>query len=87
METINTEPSSLSHTDFKEKSKDRASFDKKAGEGRANPMGGVEDMEKRDVKDTLLNGLDLIKGGVKLNENKKREDNPGFQLERSIPLS
>ena len=84
METINTEPSSLSHTDFKEKSKDRASFDKKAGEGRANPMGGVEDMEKRDVKDTLLKGLDLIKGGdgmadgEKLNENKKREDNPGF---------
>lgn len=62
-----------------------ASPDKKVGEGRANPMGVVEDMEGRDIKDTgkkvwdKLTGGDGTADGEKLNDNKKREDNlPGW---------
>lgn len=61
-----------------------ASPDKKVGEGRANPMGVVEDMEGRDIKDTgkkvwdKLTGGDGTADGEKLNDNKKREDSVGF---------
>ena len=56
-----------------------ASADKKLGEGRANPMGVVEDMEGRDLKDTGLKLWDRFKGGdgtadgETLSDNKKRE--------------
>ena len=61
-----------------------ASFDKPVGQGRANPMAVVEATEKRDAKDYLdkvidsVSGGDGTAGGEKLNENKKREDSPGF---------
>lgn len=61
-----------------------ASPDKKVGEGRANPMGVVEDMEGRDIKDTAKKTWDKLTGGdgtadgEKLNDNKKREDSVGF---------
>lgn len=66
-----------------------ASADKKLGEGRANPMGVVEDMEGRDVKDTVLKTWDKIKGGdgmadgEKLNDNIKRETGSTVQINPS----
>jgi conjugal transfer mating pair stabilization protein TraG len=56
-----------------------ASADKKLGEGRANPMAVVEDMEGRDIKDTGLKIWDKLTGGdgtadgEKLTDNQKRE--------------
>lgn len=56
-----------------------ASPDKKVGEGRANPMGVVEDMEGRDIKDSALKAWDKLTGGdgtadgEKLSDNMKRE--------------
>lgn len=61
-----------------------ASYDKKPGEGRANPMQVVEAAEILDLKDTGRKALDLLTGGdgtadgEKLNDNKKRENNSGF---------
>lgn len=61
-----------------------ASYDKKVGEGRANPMAVVESMEGRDIKDTgkkvwdALTGGDGTADGEKLNANQKREDNAKF---------
>lgn len=63
-----------------------ASADKKLGEGRANPMGVVEDMEGRDVKDTVLKTWDKLTGGdgtadgEKLNDNMKRETSSSVQI-------
>ena len=56
-----------------------ASHDKKIGEGRANPMAVVEEIEGRDVTDTVkktwnkLTGGDGMADGEKLNENKKND--------------
>jgi conjugal transfer mating pair stabilization protein TraG len=56
-----------------------ASPDKKVGEGRPNPMGVVEDMEGRDIKDSALKAWDKLTGGdgtadgEKLTDNMKRE--------------
>lgn len=56
-----------------------ASPDKKLGEGRANPLAVVEDMEGRDIKDTALKVWDRLTGGdgtadgEKLNDNQRRE--------------
>ena len=66
-----------------------ASADKKLGEGRANPMAVVEDMEGRDVKDTVLKTWDKITGGdgtadgEKLNDNMKRETGSTVQINQS----
>lgn len=63
-----------------------ASADKKLGEGRANPMAVVEDMEGRDIKDTFSKGWDKLTGGdgtadgEKLNDNKKRETGSTVQI-------
>lgn len=63
-----------------------ASGDKKMGEGRANPMAVVEDMEGRDVKDTVLKTWDKLTGGdgtadgEKLNDNTKRETGSSVQI-------
>ena len=63
-----------------------ASADKKLGEGRANPMAAVEDMEGRDIKDTGLKIWDKLTGGdgtadgEKLTENQKRETGSGVQI-------
>jgi conjugal transfer mating pair stabilization protein TraG len=57
-----------------------ASPDKKVGEGRANPLAVVEDMEGRDIKDTALKVWDRMTGGdgtadgEKLNDNQRREN-------------
>jgi conjugal transfer mating pair stabilization protein TraG len=67
-----------------------ASHDKKLGEGRANPMAVVEDMEGRDLKDTgekiwdKLTGGDGMADGEKLNENKKRETGSDVQINNPI---
>lgn len=56
-----------------------ASPDKKIGEGRANPLAVVEDMEGRDIRDTALKVWDRMTGGdgtadgEKLNNNQRRE--------------
>jgi conjugal transfer mating pair stabilization protein TraG len=56
-----------------------ASPDKKLGEGRANPLAVVEDMEGRDIKDTALKVWDRLTGGdgtadgEKFNDNQRRE--------------
>ena len=63
-----------------------ASADKKMGEGRANPMGVVEDMEGRDVKDygaklwDKLTGGDGTADGEKLTDNVKRETGSQVQI-------
>jgi conjugal transfer mating pair stabilization protein TraG len=67
-----------------------ASADKKLGEGRANPMAVVENMEGRDLKDTgskiwdKLTGGDGMADGEKLNENKKRETTSDVQINNPI---
>ncbi|WP_459203449.1 conjugal transfer protein TraG N-terminal domain-containing protein (plasmid) [Ralstonia pseudosolanacearum] len=67
-----------------------ASPDKKLGEGRANPMGVVEDMEGRDIKDTALKAWDKITGGdgtadgEKLNDNMKRESAANVQINTGV---
>jgi conjugal transfer mating pair stabilization protein TraG len=56
-----------------------ASPDKKLGEGRANPLAVVEDIEGRDIRDTALKVWDRMTGGdgpadgEKLNDNQRRE--------------
>lgn len=61
-----------------------ASPDKKVGEGRANPMGVVEVVEGRDIKDYAKKVLNTVTGGddmddgEKLNDNKRREDSVEF---------
>lgn len=63
-----------------------ASPDKKLGEGRANPMAVVEDMEGRDIKDTGLKVWDKLTGGdgtadgEKLNDNMRRETAAGVTI-------
>lgn len=63
-----------------------ASPDKKLGEGRANPMAVVEDMEGRDIKDTGLKVWDKLTGGdgtadgEKLNDNMRRETAAGVNI-------
>lgn len=63
-----------------------ASRDKKVGEGRANPLAVVEDIEIRDVADTgkkvwdKLTGGDGTADGEKLNDNKKRETGTQVQI-------
>lgn len=63
-----------------------ASPDKKVGEGRANPLGVVEDMEGRDIKDSALKGWDKLTGGdgtadgEKLTDNMKRETSASPQI-------
>jgi len=63
-----------------------ASPDKKVGEGRANPLAVVEDIEGRDVKDTALKVWDKLKGGdgmadgERLNDNKRRETQSALDI-------
>lgn len=64
-----------------------ASADKKLGEGRANPMAVVEDIEVRDIKDAGLKLWDKLTGGngtpdgEKLTDNQKRETGSGVQID------
>lgn len=63
-----------------------ASPDKKIGEGRANPLAVVEDMEGRDIKDTALKVWDRLTGGdgtadgERLNDNQRREAGADVRL-------
>ena len=66
-------------SEFDENVQAWASHDKKVGEGRANPMAVVEEVEGRDVTDTMkktwdkLTGGDGMADGEKLNNNKKND--------------
>ncbi len=67
-----------------------ASPDKKIGEGRANPLAVVEDMEGRDIKDTALKVWDRLTGGdgtadgEKLNDNQRRESGVDVRLDAGV---
>ncbi|WP_231753774.1 conjugal transfer protein TraG N-terminal domain-containing protein, partial [Burkholderia savannae] len=64
-----------------------ASPDKALGEGRANPMNVVENMEGRDVKDYARKVVDKVTGGDGTADGEKLTDNMRRETAAEIPIN